>query len=90
MWDVRAVKVGVVVVWRLDRLGRTAGEMLNLLDELYAAGVRFVSVRDRIDISTASGRLFRTILAGFAQYERAMISERIEAGVVEAKKKGRK
>lgn len=87
--DVRAGKVGVVVVWRLDRLGRTAGEMVNFLDELYAAGVGFVSVRDGIDISTASGRLFRTILAGFAEYEHEVISERIKAGVVRAKKKGK-
>ena len=88
--DVRSGKVGTVVVWRLDRLGRTAGEMVNFLDELYAGGVGFVSVRDGIDISTASGRLFRTILAGFAEYEHEVISERIKAGVVKAKKKGKK
>ena len=85
--DIRTGKVGIVVVWRLDRLGRTAGEMVNFLDELYAAGVGFVSVRDGIDISTASGRLFRTILAGFAEYEREVISERIKAGVIKAQKK---
>lgn len=88
--DIRAGRVGTVVVWRLDRLGRTAGQTINLLDELRAAGVRFVSVRDGVDTSTATGRFVRTILAGFAEYEREVISERIRAGIAKAKAEGKR
>lgn len=88
--DVRSGRVGTVVVWRLDRLGRTAGQTITFLDELNAAGVRFVSLRDGVDTSTASGRLLRTILAGFAEYEREVISDRIRAGIARAKAQGKK
>jgi DNA invertase Pin-like site-specific DNA recombinase len=86
---IRAGKVDTLVVWRLDRLGRTAGQTINFLDDLAGAGVRFVSVRDAVDTSTASGRLLRTILAGFAEYEREVISERVKAGIRRAKAAGK-
>jgi DNA invertase Pin-like site-specific DNA recombinase len=88
--SIRAGKVGTLVVWRLDRLGRTAVETLRFLDDLEAAGVRFVSVRDGVDAGTASGRLLRTILAGFAEYEREVISERIRAGITRARAAGKR
>ena len=88
--DVRSGRVGTVVVWRLDRLGRTAGQTITFLDELNAAGVRFVSLRDGVDTSAASGRLLRTILAGFAEYAREVISDRIRAGIARAKAQGKK
>ena len=87
--DIKAGRLGTLVVWRLDRLGRTAGETIVFLDRLHDAGVRFVSIRDGVDTSSASGRLLRTILAGFAEYEREVISERIKAGVQRAKKEGK-
>ena len=82
--------VDTVVVWRLDRLGRTARETLAFLEDLDAAGVRFVSVRDGIDATSAAGRLLRTMLAGFAEYEREIIGERITAGVRRAKAAGKR
>jgi len=88
--NIRTGKVGTLVVWRLDRLGRTAVETLRFLDDLEAAGVRFVSVRDGVDAGTASGRLLRTILAGFAEYEREVISERIRAGIIRARAEGKR
>jgi len=88
--DIKAGRVGTLVVWRLDRLGRTAGETITFLDRLHDAGVRFVSLRDGVDTSSASGRLLRTILAGFAEYEREVISERIRAGIARAKAAGKK
>lgn len=87
---IRSGTVGTVVVWRLDRLGRTAPETLTFLTQLDAAGVEFVSVRDGVDSSSAAGRLFRTILAGFAEYEREVISERIRAGIRTAKAAGKR
>lgn len=87
--DVVAGKVGVLVVWRLDRLGRTVLELLDFFGRLDVAGVQFVSVRDAIDPVTAAGRLMRTILAAFAEYEREVISERIRAGIKRARAEGR-
>ncbi|MBZ5639196.1 MAG: recombinase family protein [Acidobacteriia bacterium] len=88
--DLRAAKVDALVVWRLDRLGRTAREMLAFLDDLERAGVEFVSVRDGVEARSATGRLMRTILAGFAEYEREVISERVRAGIAKAKSQGKR
>lgn len=88
--DIRAGRIETLLVWRLDRLGRTAAATISFLDELHAGGVRFVSLRDGVDTSTASGRLLRTILAGFAEYEREVISDRIRAGIARAKAQGKK
>lgn len=86
---IRAGQVDTLVIWRLDRLGRTAGEMITFLDQLRTAGVRFVSLKDAVDTSTPTGRLLRTILAGFAEYEREVISERIRAGISKARAQGK-
>ncbi|HEV8700953.1 MAG TPA: recombinase family protein [Candidatus Polarisedimenticolia bacterium] len=88
--DVRGGRIETLVVWRLDRLGRTAGQTITFLDGLGEAGVRFVSLRDGLDTSTATGRLMRTIIAGFAEYEREVISERIRAGIAQARAKGKR
>lgn len=88
--DIRQGGISKLVVWRLDRLGRTAGQTLRFLDELEAQGVTFVSVKDGVDASTATGRLLRTILAGFAEYEREVISERVRAGIAKAKASGKR
>ncbi len=82
--DMNAGRVGALVVWRLDRLGRTVRELLNYFHELDAIGVEFVSIRDSVDTSSAQGRLFRTLLAAFAEYEREITSQRIKAGVERA------
>ena len=83
-------ELDTLVVWRLDRLGRTALETLAFLDQLEAAGVRFVSLREGIDPSSPAGRLMRHIIAAFAEYEREVISERIRAGVRSAKAQGKR
>ena len=88
--DLRAGKTSTLVVWRLDRLGRTAREMLTFLDQLEGAGVEFVSIRDGVDARSATGRLMRTILAGFAEYEREVISERVRAGIAKARSQGKR
>ncbi len=88
--DVAAGRVGTVVVWRVDRLGRTAAGMLTFLEQLDAQGVKFVAVRDGFDSETPAGRLVRGVLAQVAAYEREVISERIRAGVVKAKAEGKR
>ena len=88
--DIRGGKVKAVVVWRLDRLGRTARGLLALLDELESLGVGFVSLREGIDLSTAAGRLMLVVLAGVSQYETEVRKERQLAGIAKAKADGKK
>ncbi len=78
-------------MWRLDRLGRTARELVPFLDELDGQGVRLVSIRDggALDSSTPAGRMFRTLLVAFSEYEREIISERTRAGIAKAKAEGK-
>jgi DNA invertase Pin-like site-specific DNA recombinase len=78
---VQTGKVQRIAVWRLDRLGRTAGETITLLDQLEAKGVGFLSIRDGFDPSTPSGRLQRNILASVAQFETEVRKERQMAGI---------
>lgn len=88
--NIRAGLVDRIVVWRLDRLGRTAVQTLSFLAQLEEAGVQLISIRDGFDARSATGRLLRTILAGFAEYEREVISERIRAGISAAKARGKR
>ncbi len=80
--DAQVGKLDLVVVWRLDRLGRSLKHLLKLLDELTSYGVGFTSLRDPgIDTTTASGRLLLQLLGAFAEFERNLIRERVVAGV---------
>ncbi len=88
--DARAGLVDCIVVWRLDRLGRTAAQTLSFLSQLDELGVELISIRDGFDAGSATGRLLRTILAGFAEYEREVISERVRAGILAAKAQGKR
>lgn len=86
LWaEVQAGKIQRIVVWRIDRLGRLAGATIQLLDELEAKGVAFLSIRDGFDPSTPAGRLTRNVLASVAQFETEVRSERQRAGI-EAKR----
>ncbi len=83
-------KIDVVVVWRLDRLGRSLKHLVTLLDELQALNVGFVSLGDRIDLSTPAGKLQLHILAALAEFERGRIQERVKAGLARAKRNGQR
>jgi DNA invertase Pin-like site-specific DNA recombinase len=87
--DARAGKITKVVVWRLDRLGRTARGLLELLDELQRLGVGFVSLREGIDLATPAGRLMLVVLAGVSQYETEVRRERQNAGIARAREAGK-
>ena len=78
------------VVWRLDRLGRSMRELDDLVAKFRDKGVRFSSLTEAIDTTTASGKLYFHIIAAFAEYEREGIRERTKAGVAAAKARGRK
>lgn len=78
-----------LVVWKLDRLGRSAKNMIVLLSELDERGIHFRSLTDSIDTSTRMGKLIFTIMSAFAEMERSLIVERTVAGLAAAREKGR-
>jgi DNA invertase Pin-like site-specific DNA recombinase len=77
-----------LVVWKLDRFGRTAGWVATTLDALQSRGVAFRSLTEAIDPSTPMGKCFLTILAAFAQMERAVTIERINLALKAKKARG--
>ncbi len=79
--DAKAGHVSLVLVWRLDRFGRNAVEILKAVEELEQAGARLVSLKESFDTRTAGGRLMLTVLAALSEYEWESIKERSEAGV---------
>ncbi|KAA3435924.1 recombinase family protein [Rufibacter hautae] len=78
-----------VVVWKLDRLGRSLIDLVNLIEEFKKRGVDFVSLQDGIDTSTPNGRLVFHFIAGLAEFERELIRQRTRAGLAAAKARGR-
>lgn len=78
-----------VVVWKLDRLGRSLKHLVDLLSHFKELGVDFVSLNDSIDTTTIQGRLIFNIFASFAEFERELISERTKAGLKAARERGR-
>src|ERR1700712_3336049 len=79
-----------LVVWKLDRLGRSVKHLVDLVGELHKQGVQFKSLTDVIDTGTASGRFFFHVMASLAEMERELTIERTRAGVDVARKLGRK
>jgi DNA invertase Pin-like site-specific DNA recombinase len=79
----------VVVVWRLDRLGRSLKNLIALVEELANRGVGFRSLSESIDTTTANGRLFFSVMGALAEFERDLIRERTNAGLAAARARGR-
>lgn len=77
-----------VVVWRVDRLGRSLIDVLNTVNLLRDRGVAVKSISDGIDPATSTGRLMLNMLATLAEYERELITERVNAGIAAAKQSG--
>ncbi|MBD4479594.1 recombinase family protein, partial [Xanthomonas citri pv. citri] len=71
----------VLVVWKLDRLGRSVRDLITLVSELQARGVNFRSLTDSIDTSTPAGRFFFHVMSALAEMERELIVERTRAGL---------
>jgi DNA invertase Pin-like site-specific DNA recombinase len=82
-------RISRIVVWRLDRLGRTAAGLTALFEELGRRRIGLVSLRDGVDLDTAAGRLMANVLASVAAYENEVRSERIRAGQAAAKAAGK-
>ena len=79
----------VVVVWRLDRLGRSLKNLIALVENLAERGVGFRSLTESIDTTTANGKLFFSIMGALAEFERELIRERTMAGLEAARARGR-
>ena len=89
MADAGQRKFDAVLVWKLDRFGRSLRHLVNALAELEAMGLTFISLRDNLDLSTPSGRLMFQIIGAMAEFERSLIQERVRAGLRNARSKGR-
>jgi DNA invertase Pin-like site-specific DNA recombinase len=90
MLDAKQRRIDCVLVWKLDRFGRSLKHLVNALAELEAVGVSFVSLRDTFDLTTPSGRLMFGVVAAMAEFERDLIRERVKAGIANARAKGRR
>ncbi|TWU49288.1 recombinase family protein [Rubripirellula reticaptiva] len=89
MEALRAGKLDRIVVWRLDRLGRTTKGLCQLFDELHERGVDLVSMKDGFSLASPAGRLHARILASVAEYETEIRAERVAAGQSAARKRGK-
>ena len=79
-----------LVVWKLDRLGRSVKNLVNLVGELHKQGIQFKSLTDAIDTGTPSGRFFFHVMASLAEMEKELTVERTRAGLEVARQLGRK
>jgi putative DNA-invertase from lambdoid prophage Rac len=86
----RRREIDVVLVWRLDRWGRSVADMLTTLQELEHLGVGFVSLTEALDLTTPVGRAMAGLLAVFAEFEREILRERVRAGLAHARQNGKK
>jgi DNA invertase Pin-like site-specific DNA recombinase len=89
MADAHRRKFDGILVWKLDRFARSLKHLVNALAEFEALGVAFISLRDHLDLSTPSGRLMFQIIGAMAEFERALIQERVRAGLRNARAKGK-
>jgi DNA invertase Pin-like site-specific DNA recombinase len=90
MADAQRCRFDAVLVWKIDRFGRSLRHLVNSLADLSAFGIAFISLRDNLDLSTPSGRLMFQIIGAMAEFERALIQERVRAGLRNAKAKGKR
>jgi DNA invertase Pin-like site-specific DNA recombinase len=88
--DARRRRFDVLVVWRLDRLGRNLRHLVTLLEEMQELGILFVSLAEGIDATTPAGKLQMHILAAISEFERARIAERVRAGLARARSQGQR
>jgi putative DNA-invertase from lambdoid prophage Rac len=86
----RRREIDVVLVWRLDRWGRSVADLLATLQELDHLGVGFVSFTEALDLTTPAGRAMAALLAVFAEFEREILRERVRAGLAHARQNGKR
>ena len=87
--EARRRNIDVIIVWKLDRWGRSLPDLVTSLRELNDLGVGFISLTEALDLTTHTGRAMAGLLSVFAEFERELLSERIKAGIAQARKKGK-
>lgn len=90
MADARKKRFDAVMVWRFDRFARSTRHLIQALEEFSKLGIHFSSLSESIDTSTAMGKMVFTIIGAVAEMERALIRERVKAGVERAKREGKR
>jgi DNA invertase Pin-like site-specific DNA recombinase len=90
MTDAKKRRFDAVIVWRFDRFARSVSHLLRALEEFRSLGIEFVSLSKQVDTSTPAGKLVFTVLGAVAELERSLISERIRAGLRNARAKGKR
>src|SRR5712691_12746358 len=90
MQAARRREVDAILVWRLDRWGRSLADLVLTLKELSELGVRFVSLTEALDLTTPPGRALAGLLAVFAEFEREILRERTRAGLAHARENGKR
>ena len=83
-------KGDTLVIWKLDRLGRSLSHLLSIIEDLKQKGVDFASIQDGFDTSTASGKMVFSVIGAMAEYEKNLTRERTMAGLASARARGRK
>jgi putative DNA-invertase from lambdoid prophage Rac len=84
----RRREIDAIVVWRLDRWGRSLADLVSTLQELHELGVGCISLCAALDFTTPTGRAMAGMLAVFAEFERGILRERVKAGMAEARRRG--
>ena len=85
----RRRELDAILVWRLDRWGRSLADLITTLEELTALGIAFVSLTEALDMTTSTGRAMAGLLAVFAEFERDILRERVKAGIAQARQQGK-
>lgn len=80
----------MLIVWKLDRLGRSLSHLLEIVEDLNSRNIGFRSLTDQIDTTSAHGKFLFSLFGALAEYERSLIRERVNAGLAAAKRRGQK
>jgi DNA invertase Pin-like site-specific DNA recombinase len=89
MADAQQRRFDIVACWKIDRFGRSLKHLVNALADLDSYGVAFLSLKDNLDLSTASGRLMFQIIGAMAEFERTLTVERVRSGLSAARARGK-
>lgn len=90
MKEARQRRFDVIIVYKLDRLARSMKHLVTLLHEFHELDIEFVSLKDSLDLASASGRLLTHLLGAFAEFEADLIRSRVNAGLANARRKGKR
>ena len=82
-------QIDVIIVWKLDRWGRSVNDLFHTLNELSGLGVGFISLTEALDLTTATGRAMAGLQSIFAEFEREILRERVKSGIAHARQKGK-